>query len=652
MSVKRLWGAITLALIGLLLLGAGVRAHPDIDTTIPPRAFPHGVHLESQLGGPVRALAKQGNILYAVTGPYLKLVDVSNPDDPHVVGSFPAWGRFSDVVVTGTFAYLTDRVAGLVVLDVTDPTDPFPIAVALGPGSSLDYRRIVVAGGCAYVTDPTSYLRIFDVTDPYHPTYLSSFRPSGTAWYIQDLALSGTLAYVGYSSRMAVVDVTTPTAPEMRAMYQASSAMNMTDLVLAGPYAYVAASSRGMILFDVTGGLTPTLVSETDTPSATVALVVSGTMVYAADSAGGVRAIDAANPLMPTEVASFDTPGSARDLIVEGSTAYVADDARGLRVLEMGSIPFTETSALDLPSASWSVSISDTLAYVGDYYYMAGASEGLGAFRVVDVSQPASPTQIGLLPTKERVLAIARQGRYAYLANDRDGLRIVDISDPGHPQPVGRYPTFKLATDVALAGPVAYVTTGSGGLHLVDVSEPITPTEVGTWSLSNVSAVAVRLPYAYVAGQEGMHVVDVTDPATPTTVATYTVGYGSDVALAGDYAYLGAGDDGLHILDVSDPASPTLAAVVLMEARYVAVEGTRAYISGGDPEARLVVLDIADPARPRTLACYPATSELKEVTVAPDAAGDPLAFVAGGSQGLLVLRVRFDVYLPLVTRSF
>ena len=480
MNVQRLWMSVALAFIGLLLLGAVVRAHPLSGTALPPRVSPHNVRLESQLGGPVRSLAKQGDVLYAVTGPYLKIVDVADPADPRIIGSFPAWSGFNDVVVSGTVAYLTDRGTGLVVLDVADPTDPVPIAVATGPQTTLNYRRLVVAGGYAYVTDPASYLRIFDVADPSHPTYVSSFRPSGSAWYIKDLAVTGTLAYVGYSSRMAVVDVTTPTTPVLRATYRATSLMSIGDIVLAGPYAYVAASSRGVIRFGVTGGLTPTLVSETDTPSATVALAVSGTTVYAADSAGGLRVIDAAPPLTPTEVAAFNTPGSARDLIVAGSTAYVADDARGLRVLDVGRDPITETSALDLPSAAHSVAVSGTLAYLGEYYYMAGASEGLGEFRVVDVSQPLTPVQVGLLGMKARVLGVALQGDYAYLANDADGLRILDVTDPVRPQPVGHYPTFKLAMDVALAEQVAYVPTGSGGLHLVDVSMPMTPTQVLT----------------------------------------------------------------------------------------------------------------------------------------------------------------------------
>ena len=654
MNGRRLVMAMALAGAGLLLLGAIVHAQPTLHTPLPPRKTPDGVHLESQLGGPVRALAKQGTMLYAVTGPHLKVVDVSTPGDPRIVGSFEAWGGFYDVVVTGTLAYLTDRGTGLVVLDVSDPTNPVAVAVAEGPHPDPNYRKLVVAGGYAYVTDPSSYLRLFDLSDPYSPTYASSFRPPGHAWYVSDLAVSGTLAYVGYNSRMAVVDVTTPTLPEMRAWYQAPSQMSMADLVLAGPYAYVAALSRGVILFDVTGELTPTLVSETDTPSATIALVVSGTTVYAADGASGLHVIDASNPAMPGDVASLDTPGSARDLIVEGPTAYVADDARGLREIDVGTGPLTETAALDLPSAAWSVAVSDTLAYVGDYYYMAGASEGLGALRVVDVSQPATPTQVGLLPMAERVLGIVLRGPYAYLANDADGLQIVDVRAPSGPQRVGEYlpEPLKLARDVALADQIAYVTMGNGGLHLVDVSEPMTPALVSQWSLADVSAVTVRLTHAYVAGADGMHVVNVTDPATPTTVATYTVGAGSDVALVGDIAYLAAGDDGLHIVDVSDPTSPTLAAVVLVDVRYVAVRGPRAYVSGGDPDARMTVLNVMDPAHPRIVAWYPSTTELNKIAVAPDAGGDPLAFVAGGSQGLLVLRVQFDLYLPLVMRGF
>jgi len=188
------------------------------------------------------------------------------------------------------------------------------------------------------------------------------------------------------------------------------------------------------------------------------------------------------------------------------------------------------------------------VAVAGEYAYVADWG---GSLRVVDISDPFSPTEVGFYDTPEWISSVAVAGDYAYVADYLAGLRMVDVSDPASPTEVGFYDMPGYARGVAIAGDYAYVADEWSGLRVVDVSDPASPTEVGFYDMLGWAyGVAVTGDYAYVADRDGgLRVVDVSDPASPTEVGSCdTPGYARDVAVAGNYAYVADGDGGLIIL--------------------------------------------------------------------------------------------------------
>ena len=71
---------------------------------------------------------------------------------------------------------------------------------------------------------------------------------------------------------------------------------------------------------------------------------------------------------------------------------------------------------------------------------------------------------------------VAVSGNYAYVAGGDGGLRIIDISNPAAPTEAGFYDTPGDARGVAVAGNYAYVADGKGGLRMIDISNPAAPT--------------------------------------------------------------------------------------------------------------------------------------------------------------------------------
>ena len=184
------------------------------------------------------------------------------------------------------------------------------------------------------------------------------------------------------------------------------------------------------------------------------------------------------------------------------------------------------------------------MAVQGRYAYV-----GVGPrLLVVDVGDPTRPVAVGrtgVLPGVVRGVAVS--GAYAYVANWAGGLRVIDVSNPSSPREVGAYDTPGDALGVAVSGAYAYVAAGS--LRVVDVSNPASPREVGAYDTPRWAyGVAVSGPYAYVAAGS-LRVVDVSNPASPREVGYYdTPGFARGVAVSGAYAYVADEDGGLVIL--------------------------------------------------------------------------------------------------------
>ena len=290
-------------------------------------------------------------------------------------------------------------------------------------------------------------------------------------------------------------------------------------------------------------------------------------------------------------VGHIDTPGHARSIVVVGDYAYVADEGVELRVVDvsMPSNP-TEVGFYDTPGdASWDMVVAGDYAYITYNDFIANYDHGL---RVVDISAPDNPTGVGFYNRWERAYGVAVAGDYAYVAARYEGLRVVDVSDPFNLTEVGFYEPPWSALDVAVVGDYAYVADWDYGLGVVDVSTPSNPTEVGYCYERGIRSVAVAGNNAYCVEQEyprgdedGLWIVDISIASNPTEVGFYdTPGDPWGVTVAGNYAYVADGYSGLRVVDVSDPFNSTEVGFYDTpgSARDVAVVGGYVYVADYD----------------------------------------------------------------------
>ncbi|MHB1034193.1 MAG: Ig-like domain-containing protein [Pirellulales bacterium] len=258
----------------------------------------------------------------------LEILDVSNPAAPVLVGAFDTPGRANSVTISGTTAYVADGSTGLVIVDVTNPAVP----VQLGGYDTIDHAyAVAISGTRAYVADNLAGLVILDVSNPATPVQLGRFDTSGAAF---DVAVVGTLAYVAdYSTGLEIIDVSKPAAPVRVGGYNTSG--SASGVAVSGTTAYVADANWGMVILDVSRPAAPAELGRLDTSGWACGVAISGTVAYVADGGAGLQIIDVTNPAKPVRLHGYDTAGSASGVAVSGTLAYVADGAGGLAVIDL-----------------------------------------------------------------------------------------------------------------------------------------------------------------------------------------------------------------------------------------------------------------------------------------------------------------------------
>ena len=364
---------------------------------------------------------------------------------------------------------------------------------------------------------------------------------------------------------------------------------------------------------------------------ATLAVAVQGDYAYIGEGPR-LAILDISNPASPTVAGkTVPLPGVVRGVAVTGGYAYIADREGGLRVVDV-STPANpaEVGFYDTPGHAYGVAVAGGYAYIADWG---------GGLRVVDISNPVNPTEVGFYQTPV-AKSVAVAGNYAYVADGYPGgLRVIDISTPNSPTEVGFCNTPDHAHAVTVSGSYAYVIVQGGGLRVIDISTPNNPTEVGFFNDTSWSAqdVAVVEDYAYMAASSGgLRVVDVSTPSSPTEVGFCNVPkWALAVAVSGGYAYIAVVGGGLQLVDTSTPTNPTTVGFYGTPRSAVGVDiaGRYAYIVGGR-SGLLRVVDVSTPSSPTEVGFYDTPGHAKGVDVAGS-----YAYIIDGHSGLRVVDI-------------
>jgi hypothetical protein len=607
-----------------------------------------------QIGGPVSSVTLHGGDVYLGVGRRMVIVDITDPTQPEFVGQTALQAEAVEAIaVGGDYAYLTIGVEGIIVVDVSDLSNPTTVGGYDTPGMA---HSVAVTGTLAYVADGSQGVRVVDVSNPANPKEAGFYNTSGEA---VGVIVVGQYVYVADGSQgLQALDIVNPSSPAEAGAYDTPG--EALDVVVVGDYAYIADYDQGLRIVDIantsyfteTGYYHPASFDAYD-------LQVVGDYAYIAAGTDGLHIVDISDPTDPVWFDDYEIPIWAYGVDVVGDYAYLALGEEGLRVVEVSD----SVSSPVAVGAYTMLGYAEKVAVAGDYVY---AAEFRGRLHVVGVTDPANMTWHGFSDVMSDADALATFGHYAYVVDEDKGLRVFDLSDPRAPAEVGLYANASCAAGVVVAGNYVHIYCDtSPRWGIVDVSNPAAPTEVYwkefSYQIASVADVAVEGDLAYLAliantALNDLYIYDISNPGAPNLVGDYAGSSNryNEVEVSGNYAYLATGDR-VDVVDVSDPTNPTEVgsyeyAVPSLSIFDLVVSGDYAYVLYGyqgptpDLVGSLRVLDISDPANLVEVAAHDTFGYAKDMAVS----GDTI-FVADSDAGLTAFQFYQDEATALIT---
>jgi hypothetical protein len=230
-------------------------------------------------------------------------------------------------------------------------------------------------------------------------------------------------------------------------------------------------------------------------------------------------------------------------MTISGNCLYVADQDSGLYILDISN-PFqlTQIGSYIMPGSTSDLAVSGNLAYLSCTDYVTG----FGYLRIIDVSDPAHPVEIGYFEADDyAIMSVVTSGDYAYLEL-HDGfdsyLTVIDVSDPVHPMQVLE-PFIMPIAGMCVVGNYLYVV--GQNIRIYDISNPLQLSMIGSYNSANYLPLNINVvgDYAYIAWySSGLCVLDVSNPATPTLAGSYnTSGWTYAATVVGDHVYMADG---------------------------------------------------------------------------------------------------------------
>ena len=519
-------------------------------------------------------------------------------------------GPARQVVVQGNYAYV-GASCGLLILDVSDPANPVEMGRAYDVNFTI-IEDVFVLNGYAYLVDAYNGLAIVDVRDVRNP------RVVGRAWdngHMFGVWVKDSLAYmvgsnsIQDSSDFLVINVKEPTNPV---------AIKGYDMFFTGHRLWIvdtlAFMPAGIYIevFSVADPCSMYQVARYAGVGGSQDIWIRDTLCYVVSQDSGLVIVNIKDPLNPIKLGRCKPNGLPMRVSVLGNYAYLCED-----YFEYDRYPPSNLSHM------WVIDISDPASPVelgryetagsgGDVFvkdslvYFADGRRGL---RLMDVRNPSQPREITHYSTGDACWELVRQGDYLYVAHGGDGLRVLDVSNPAQPVELGHLEMPWRTFDIMLKDTLLYAAEGDSGLVVVDIRNPAQPVIIGRWVPTSPWDFIVNLfvqdSLAYLCGRFNgrLWIVNVADPRNPYLISR-TGGWARDFWVQGRYAFMSGSNTWPYIvMDVSNPRNPrdVYWTVWITSANEVEYADTLGYLLG---VVGLQVVTIGDPLQPDTAGWY------------------------------------------------
>lgn len=492
------------------------------------------------------------------------------------------------------------------VINIIDASDPLSMGVVgsyqiASPKLNNGTRSspaMAHRAGYLYLSPDGVGLEIVDVTAPSSPVFVSR-TDFGSPYppFAHGLAVSGTVLYFATGSDLLSIDVSDPASPSVISAQPFPIPVSIPKLLVDGELLFAAGVD--LAIYNIAVPHKPEHISTITTPGITLDCLYERGLLHLSSVSDGLLTYNIDDPKNPELLSSLALPGGAYALHLQGDRVVISSDEPSIHVVSIAS-PATPTIVrrTSAPVTYRSLALFDDAA-VGSYFHSIGTWP---VHRVRGVAAP-DPT-IAAASTGSPITEIALDGdRALTVGDDGHGLQIIDVSDPSSPTPLGIFGAASDYTDIAVLDNHAYTSHASQGFRVVDISDSKNPERVSPRIGADVSQIQIENRVVYVLERREVSVMNVNDPASPQVIGHNARTDAEMFCVSGSVVYA-VEDSRAHniiVADFNDPESPVVlgnidAVVGLNDTAWTSVALYEETLYAADEEGWLWVIDVSSPS--------------------------------------------------------
>ena len=567
------------------------------------------------------------------------------------------WGGISLLTTVNDYLYLTSRIGGLFIYDVSNPAEPEFVtcneSLRFGRGegwiprliSSNDHIFVIMYYGITainisnpvepeedgffeidnshgfglvdnylYMSASWHFLNIIDISDPTDMCIVDSIEIE--SYSATDIKAYGDVAYVAGDNRLIIFDVENPIEPVVVETYYN---FRCEKLFIIDHYLYSLAGC--LDVYDLDDPLNPELITSLEEYYCDYCGISGNILIMGNFDEWYI--LDVSNPANPREISTYDIPNGILCFCIEESIVFYEDFDFLLRIVDISDPQHPrQIHAVD------NYRVISKVEVAGDQVYLLDNYESLS---IVDISDPSDPTEIQRQATPGLNLCI--EDNYLYVAKQDSGLGVFDISQPHNirerNQIIMRDDEDRLmyAKDCIVKDGIAYVTIayglGTGPFHLkiVDVSDPEDPADIRLYRFYSIIVdMEVSGDRLYILGSNYacIGIMDISDPQNPNLlgIRNFDGLRFYDMCITGDYAYVIA--DELNLFDISDPYWPIRLAEIEMDYRIKKVYAAEGFLFLCTGKDGFQIFDISNPEEPVEVGFFDTPGDAQDLSFSGD----------------------------------
>lgn len=494
----------------------------------------------------------------------LVMYDISNPTNPKFLGQYvdQEGDGIDEVIVIGKFAFVVGGAYGLKVIDLSSPKNPKFIL----DYSEVEYlSNIEVHGDYIFGSQWWEFLQVIDISNPKNPHLVNSYTKIHES-AISKIRINNNLLYLVGSQGIEILDISNPQKPLYETFWEFDVDVYSFDIY--GLTAIISDNSD-VLFYNIGNPSNITLITRySDIRCHSKCILVDENYVFSFGYPGFI-CFDIENPNSIVKVNEFiREAGYVSYGLKHDEFIYLYDLYMGIEIVYIGDLTITPLSAGKIITNGYTLDtiVQGNLAYVSNFW---------GGLDILDIDNPTNPKLISRYTGSFSFFSsMYLENSKLYLANyATNTLEILDVSDPTAPKRISSFYNvlniFWLESEMIVKEDIAFILIINdlypildGAIHIVNCTNPANVSII--YSLNNHNATLTDFylveNHLFLATSTGLLIYEINNNYSLTFISEYSEISSSiaGVFVENNTVYLAAKDYGLIILDVSDIENPNL----------------------------------------------------------------------------------------------